>query len=95
MKTEAQHVSNLAMLVGRLVHQIRRFDKNNDVAEKAIGYLQRSDLMPSITRGVTLNVMPETCQSCGGYGHFTEDGGPSIDKRDRMCLDCRGTGKTT
>lgn len=36
---------------------------------------------------------PSECQSCGGYGFFSEDGHPSLDRRDQMCLDCRGTGK--
>lgn len=32
------------------------------------------------------------CQSCMGYGGFDSDGNPSIGRRDRECLDCRGTG---
>lgn len=34
------------------------------------------------------------CASCRGYGHFDEDGKPSIDRRGRKCLDCTGTGRT-
>lgn len=36
---------------------------------------------------------PNDCSACRGYGHFTRNGKPSIDKRDRKCLDCGGTGK--
>lgn len=50
--TTSQQVSNLVMLVGRLVHQVRKYDETNDVAEKAMDYLRRKDLMPSILRGV-------------------------------------------
>lgn len=46
------HVSNLVMLVGRLVQQLKRLDPENPVIEDAMGYLRRSDLMPSVTRGV-------------------------------------------
>ncbi len=53
MTTDAQHVANLVILVGRLVRQVRKSDPSNDVAEKAMDYLRRSDLTPSITRGVT------------------------------------------
>jgi hypothetical protein len=35
----------------------------------------------------------EDCGSCRGYGHFSKHGKPSLDKRDRKCLDCGGTGK--
>jgi hypothetical protein len=41
----------------------------------------------------TLPTEPNECPSCFGYGHFDDNGEPSIDKRDRKCLDCRGTGK--
>ena len=34
------------------------------------------------------------CGSCRGYGHFNEKTGkPSVDRRERKCLDCRGEGK--
>lgn len=33
------------------------------------------------------------CGSCLGYGHFDEEGKPTIDKRCRKCLDCNGTGE--
>lgn len=51
--SDAQHVANLVLLVGRLVQQVRKHDKENPVVEKAMDYLRRSDLIPSITRGVT------------------------------------------
>lgn len=35
----------------------------------------------------------EDCPSCHGYGHFFEDGEPTVDRRERKCLDCSGTGK--
>jgi hypothetical protein len=35
----------------------------------------------------------EDCASCRGYGHFAKHGKPSIDKRDRRCLDCNGEGR--
>jgi len=37
----------------------------------------------------------EECGSCRGYGHFSKYGKPSIDKRDRKCLDCAGSGRAT
>lgn len=52
---DAQHVSNLAMLVGRLVQQLRSHDNENSVAEQAMDYLRRSDLIPSMLRGTTAN----------------------------------------
>jgi len=33
------------------------------------------------------------CGSCLGYGHFDKDGKSSLDKRDRKCLDCNGSGE--
>ena len=36
---------------------------------------------------------PSDCGSCLGYGHFDADGNRSLDKRDRKCLDCNGTGE--
>lgn len=52
---DAQHVTNLAMLVGRLVQQLRNHEKENPVVEKAMEYLRRSDLIPSMLRGTTAN----------------------------------------
>ena len=50
--TPEMHVANLVQLVGRLVHQVRRFDLENGTVDRAMDYLRRSDLLPSITRGV-------------------------------------------
>jgi hypothetical protein len=33
------------------------------------------------------------CGSCRGYGHFDEEGKPTMDTRCRKCLDCDGTGE--
>jgi DnaJ-class molecular chaperone len=33
------------------------------------------------------------CRSCRGYGHMNDMTGPSVDKRDRKCLDCGGSGR--
>lgn len=33
------------------------------------------------------------CSACLGYGHFGGDGKRSLDRRDRKCLDCNGTGR--
>ena len=33
------------------------------------------------------------CPSCRGYGHFDEDGEPVLDKNERKCTDCTGTGQ--
>jgi len=49
--TDAEHVGNLVILVGRLIQQVRKHDDSNDVVEKAMGYLRRTDLTPSILRG--------------------------------------------
>jgi len=54
--TDAQHVTNLVLLVGRLVQQVRKHDEENPVAEKAMDYLRRCDLQPSILRGVKTNI---------------------------------------
>ena len=48
--TDAQHVSNLMLLVGRLVHQVRRHDSENKTVEQAMDYLRRANLHPSILR---------------------------------------------
>ena len=46
-------IADLVMLIGRLVQQVRRFDKDNPVAEKAMDYLRRKSLGPSILREQT------------------------------------------
>jgi DnaJ-class molecular chaperone len=38
---------------------------------------------------------PQECRACFGYGHLTADGEPTIDRRERKCLNCNGTGKST
>lgn len=48
----SQYVSDLVMLVSRLVQQVRNHDETNDVAEKAMDYLRRKDLILSIIRGI-------------------------------------------
>lgn len=58
--TDAQHVSNLVLLVGRLVRQVLKVDNENTVAEQAMDYLRRSDLKTSILRGVTENIKRPT-----------------------------------
>lgn len=32
------------------------------------------------------------CPTCLGYGHISEKGRPTVDRRGRKCLDCRGDG---
>lgn len=54
--SDAQHVSNLVILIARLVQQVRNNDPENDVATKAMDYLKRADLQPSMLRGVTENI---------------------------------------
>lgn len=46
-------VSDLAMLIARLVRQVRKNDPDNPVAAKAMDYLRRHDLRGSILREVT------------------------------------------
>lgn len=66
--TDAQHVTNLVLLVGRLVQQVRNLTsatttdipKENPVAAQAMDYLRRADLTPSITRGVYENIQRTT-----------------------------------
>lgn len=36
---------------------------------------------------------PDECRSCDGYGHIREDGTATIDRRERRCGDCGGTGR--
>jgi len=42
-------ISDLAMLVARLVQQVRKHDAENDVASKAMDYLRRKELAPSMS----------------------------------------------
>lgn len=50
---EPPTITDLAMLVARLVQQVRKHDVTNDVAEKAMDYLRRKDLVGSILREAT------------------------------------------
>jgi hypothetical protein len=56
MSTSAQQVGNLAVLVIRLVRQVRKHDPLNDVAAKAMDYLRREELDGSILRGIKQNM---------------------------------------
>lgn len=59
--TDAQHVGNLVMLVGRLVQQVRKHDSENKTVEQAMDYLRRANLNPSILRGIKTNLgLPDT-----------------------------------
>jgi hypothetical protein len=69
--TDAQHVTNLVLLVARLVQQVRNLTykptgteattpSENPVAAQAMDYLRRADLTPSITRGVYENIKRPT-----------------------------------
>ncbi len=42
--------NNLSLLVVRLARRVRVFEKGSDVATKALDYLARSGLMPSVLR---------------------------------------------
>lgn len=54
--SDAQHVTNLLLLVSRLVQQLRKRHPENPVAEQAMDYLRRANLQPSILRGVRQNI---------------------------------------
>jgi len=49
---DAKKAANLAMLVARLVQQVRKHDDKNPVVEKAMAYLRRCDLAGSVIRSV-------------------------------------------
>lgn len=36
---------------------------------------------------------PDECHTCDGFGHLREDGTGTVDRRERKCLNCNGTGK--
>lgn len=56
---DAPTIGDLAMLVARLVRQIRNHDPSNDVAVKAVDYLRRKDLASSVLREIeSTDVMP-------------------------------------
>jgi len=50
--TKEPRITDLVMLVGRLVQQVRRHDIDNPVAAKAMDYLRRKSLSHSILREV-------------------------------------------
>ena len=61
--SDAQHVSNLVLLVARLVQQIRTLNPATGeapVAAQAMDYLRRACLQPSILGGVTENIKRPT-----------------------------------
>lgn len=59
MTKEQPTIADLAMLVSRLVQQVRKHDPTNDVAEKAMDYLRRKDLTGSILRETTPSLSGE------------------------------------
>lgn len=70
-------IADLAMLVARLIRQVRKHDAGNEVAEKAMGYLRRHDLQGSILRKFTQDaearvnyrrIFDETFKVAVGYG---------------------------
>lgn len=79
-----KHVSNLVMLVARLVQQVKRFDSDNDVAKKALDYLQREDLTPSILREMT-PALPDICLVPSGADGCCGDPAVGEHNGTRMC----------
>ena len=67
--TAEQHVGNLVMLVARLVQQVRKHESDNKTVEQAIDYLKRSDLQPSILRGVKDNLATAKRYQRDSRGH--------------------------
>jgi len=51
-KADEPKIADLCMLVARLVQQVRRFDPTNNVAEKAMDYMRRKELGPSVLREI-------------------------------------------
>jgi hypothetical protein len=51
--SKAPTIGDLAMLVARLVHQVRRFDADNPTAAAAMDYLRRKDIAGSVLREIT------------------------------------------
>ncbi len=45
-----EQIENLSMLVVRLARQLRHFEKDSALATKALDYLKRNGLMPSVLR---------------------------------------------
>lgn len=69
--TDAHKVANLAMLVARLVHQVRRHDPDNATAVQAMDYMRRCDLQGSVLRSILAGygdaqpITPEWCLANG------------------------------
>lgn len=70
-------VDELAMLVRKLVHQLRKAAPGNDSADKALDYLKRKGLAGTFLRG---NSAPHSrdcqrpeCMSHGCFGHCMKD----------------------
>lgn len=59
---------------------------------KASAIVKQAESRATMQEALQLSARAD-CPSCRGYGHFNEDSEPSIDKRDRKCSDCRGTGR--
>lgn len=36
---------------------------------------------------------PGECDACDGYGHIDKRGHGTVDRRERKCGNCRGTGR--
>lgn len=51
-KAEPPTIADLAMLVGRLVHQLGKHEPDNPVLQKAMDYLRRKDLAGSVLREI-------------------------------------------
>lgn len=75
-------VGDLVMLVSRLVQQVKKHDPENDVAKKAMDYLKRKDLMPSILR----EFVPEGCSMCIDCKEIKPN--EEMMERQPYCKDC-------
>jgi len=51
------------------------------------------DAFEEATRDIGEVREPDECDACDGYGHIRTDGSGTIDRRERKCLNCSGTGK--
>jgi len=55
----ASQATEVVVMLQESVRQVRNYDEKNHVAESAMDYLRRSDLLPAITRGVIENTIPQ------------------------------------